>query len=313
MRTEPISFYGGGKKLHGVLKLPDAVDGRVPVIVEGSGWASLHSHPNTEQYHRGFVAAGYAFLAFDYRGFGDSEGERGWIRPQDQVEDILSAVTYAESRDDLDPDRIAMFGMGGTGSGNAIYAAALDERIKCVIAMSVVADGPAWLHGMRREYEWVEFVQRVKANRRRRVLENVDELVEPREEIMLASPERRADPIRAPLDQKAGRQFFLSSVEALMHYRPVEVVDRISPRALLLTAVEDDVVTPEWHARALLEKAGTPRKLILMTGVKHYQHYAVHYDALLERFVDWYARFLRPDPVTGAERATDELEVLRTG
>ena len=312
MQVEEIEFYSWGRRLRGVLRKPDEATGPLPVIVEGAGWASLHSHPNTEQYHRGFVAAGYAFLAFDYRGYGESEGEPGWIRPQDQVEDIICAVTYAEARPDLDPDRIAAFGMGGTGSGNAIYAAAMDERIKAVIAMSVVADGPEWLHGMRREYEWVEYVQRVVANRRRRVLENVDETVEPREEIMLASPERKADAIRSPLDEKAGRKFHLGTVEALLQYRPVDVVHRIAPRGLLLTAVEDDVVTPERHAMALYEKAGTPKKLIRMTGVKHYAHYATHYDTLIAQFVDWYDRFLRHSPITARERLTDEWVQIAT-
>jgi fermentation-respiration switch protein FrsA (DUF1100 family) len=307
MRSETVAFYSWGHKLRGLLKLPDSASGRLPVIVEGSGWASLHSHPNTEQYHRGFVAAGFAMLVFDYRGFGESEGEPGWIRPQDQIEDILCAVTYAESRDDLDPARIGIFGMGGTGGGNAIYAAAMDDRIKCVAAMTVVADGPRWLHEMRREYEWVAFLERVAANRRRRVLENVDEIVDPREELMVASPERRADRIRAPLDAKAGARFHFGSAEALWHYRPLDVVHRIAPRALLLTAIENDVVTPEWHAVALYERAGSPKKLIRQTGVKHYESYARNYDALSAQCVDWYNRYLVHSHLTARSQLTQEV------
>ena len=44
-----------------------------------------------------------------------------------------------------------------------------------------------------------------------------------------------------------------------MRYRPIDFVHRIAPRALLMTCVEDDVVTPEDHAVALYERAGPPR------------------------------------------------------
>lgn len=311
MREERVSFYSWGHKLSGVLKLPDSKPGNPPaVILEGAGWASLMSHPNTEQYHRGFVAAGYAVFVFDYRGFGESEGDRGWIRPQDQVEDMLCAVTYLETREDVDGNRIGVFGMGGTGGGNAIYAAAADERIKCVGVQTVVADGAAWLHGMRREYEWVAFLERVKANRRRRVLENVDEMVDPREELMVASPERKADVIRPAWDKRAGATFHFGSAEALWHYRPIDVVHRIAPRALLITSIENDVVTPEWHAEALYAKAGRPKKLVRQTGVKHYQAYAQNYDVLLSQFVDWYDRYLVHSAISARELHAEE-EITR--
>ena len=44
-----------------------------------------------------------------------------------------------------------------------------------------------------------------------------------------------------------------------MRYRPIDHVHRIAPRAVLITCIADDAVTPEDHAVALYERAGRPR------------------------------------------------------
>jgi uncharacterized protein len=198
-------------------------------------------------------------LAFDYRGFGNSEGERGWVKPDWQLEDILNAVTYLETRPEVHPRRLAAYGIGGTGGGNAIVAAAVDPRIRAVAVQSVVADGADWLHRMRREYEWVDYLRRVEADRRRWVVEGTGELVDPRQDLIVETPERRQVGPKKDVDARMDPKFYLRSADFIMRYRPIDVVHRIAPRAVLITSVEDDVVTPEDHAVALYERAGPPR------------------------------------------------------
>ena len=121
-------------------------------------------------YHEALTAAGYSVLIFDYRGFGESEGDRGVILPQLQLEDLTNAVTYLTTREDVDADNIGVFGSGGTGGGNAILLAASDDRIRVAVSQVPVADGEDWLHRMRREYEWQEFLDRLENDRRERVV-----------------------------------------------------------------------------------------------------------------------------------------------
>jgi pimeloyl-ACP methyl ester carboxylesterase len=306
MRTEQFSFFSHGARLAGVLHTPDTGGGPWPVVMQGPGWLELACSAISEPYHAGFTAAGYAVVTLDYRGFGESEGPRGWLRPQDQIEDIHAAIAWTSSRAELDLDRLGLFAIGGTGGGNAIYVAAAEPRVKALCAMSVVADGPDWLHRMRREYEWVAFKRRVEENRRRVAAGGIDELVDPREDLMVATPERRATQVRASDDNRVGAGFRLSSAESLMRYRPIDVVDRISPGAVLLTAVVDDVVTPEDHAVALYEKAGVPKKLIRMSGVSHYDSYSKGMDRLLPAFLDWYGRHLVHGDMTTREQAGPE-------
>lgn len=312
MRVEEVRFYSEGHRLIGWLKKADQSDAPLPVLVEGPGWLGLgHPSPTSEPFHQGFVKGGYALFTFNYRGFGESEGERGWVKPEDQIVDIINAITYVETREDLDAKRIGLFGLGGTGGGNAIYVAALDTRVKSVCVQTVVADGADWMRRMRREYEWVEFLQRVDVNRRRRVRENLGELVDPREELMVASPERKADAARRPTDVLVGGDFHLASAESLLRYRPIDVVHRIAPRALLLTSVENDVVTPEHHALALYERAGAPKKLIRQTGVKHYAAYRQNYGLLMEQFLDWYGRYLlHADTTVVSVKPAEEIVLL---
>lgn len=308
--SERVTFYSEGLKLIGKLHKPGDATEPYPVVIQGPGWLESACSPTSEPFHEGLVEGGYAVLQFDSRGFGESEGERGWVRPQQQVEDTLSAITYARTRRDLDAKGIGLFGLGGTGGGNAIYAAAHSPHVRCVVVQTVVADGRDWLRRMRREHEWLEFERRVDANSLGRVLNNEDQLVEPREELMVATPERRADTARTADDRQVGSGFHLASAEHLLRYRPLDVVDRIAPRALLIACVEHDAVTPEDHAIALYERAGLPKKLIRQTGVTHYLSYRQNYAALMTQFRDWYDRHLKAPGREASRTLTQEVSEI---
>jgi alpha-beta hydrolase superfamily lysophospholipase len=288
--VEDITFFSGGAKIVGRLHLPERpTQSPPPVIVTAPGWMEVMCSKVGEPFHEGFARAGYAVLTFDFRGWGATGGEAGWIRPAAQLEDMLSAIAYAKTREDLSSEQLALYGLGGTGGGLAIVAAAVEPSVRAVAVQTVVADGRAWLRGMRREYEWLEFCQRVEKNRLHRVLTNEDELVDPTEELMVSTPERRA--VGMPT---RGSAFHLSSAEELMRFRPIDVVDKIAPRALLLACIENDPVTPEEHAQALYARAGAPKKLIRQRNVSHYTAYRQNYDQLMAHFVAWFdshARF----------------------
>lgn len=312
MRTEKVQFYSDGVCVRGLLRLPDQPSERpLPAIVQGPGWLGLAEAKTYEPWHQGLTQAGYAVLAFNYRGFGDSDGERGWVRPEWQLEDILNAITFLETRDDVDRRRIGTYGIGGTGGGNAIMAAAVDDRVRCVAAQSVVADGADWLHRMRREYEWVDFVQRVEDDRRRWVSDGMGSKVDPREELMVATPERRTVGPKRDVDAKLTEQFFLRSADYIMRYRPIDYVHRIAPRALLMTSVEDDVVTPADHAVALYKRAGAPKKLIHQRDTSHYRSYTDNYHVLMPQIVEWYDRYLKYESIEAREvTPTEEIVYL---
>ncbi|MPZ52691.1 MAG: alpha/beta fold hydrolase [Acidimicrobiia bacterium] len=307
MRTEKVEFYSDGVVLRGMFRSPDQPSEQPgPALVHGPGWLGLASGQNYANWHEGLTAAGYSVLVFDYRGFGDSDGDTGWVRPDWQLEDLLNAVAYLTTRQDVDSDRIGSYGMGGTGGGNAVLLACHDERIKAVAAQSVVADGRDWLHRMRREYEWVAYLEQLEEDRQRWVLEGKGEIVHPREGLMVETPERRAIAPKKDVDARMPNEFFLRSAEYIMRYRPIDVVHRISPRALLITSVENDVVTPEDHAVALFERAGGPKKLVRQRDTSHYRAYKENFGLLLAEIIDWYDEHLKYASVRSTEVGTAE-------
>ncbi len=294
MAIEHVRFHSQGTAVAATLMLPvDAsVERRVPGVVQGPGWLGLRDAKLYQPYHDALLAAGIAVLVFDYRGFGDSDGDATYLDPMDQVEDWRNAVTYLETRPEIDPARIGAFGSGGTGGGNAVMVAGLDDRIKATVSQVPVADGRDWLHRMRREYEWLEFLERIRQDRLRRVTTGESELVAPRDGIMVPTPERRTTTIKSDVDQRVPAQIQLASAEAIFAYRPIDVVARIAPRALMLICVENDATTPEDHAFALYEQAGGPKRLVVQTGTTHYAAYAQYRDVVNPLIVEWFQRHL---------------------
>ena len=181
MRESLVDFYSEGSRVRGLWRTPEAgFDAPYPALIQGPGWLGLKDAKLYVRYHEAFTAAGFAVLVIDYRGFGDSEGDPGVILPDRQLEDLVNGVTYLTTRDDVDSSRIGVFGSGGTGGGNAVMLAAQDPRVRCAVAQVPVADGEAWLRGMRGEHEWYEFLARIDDDRVRRVVTGTGDSVHPR-------------------------------------------------------------------------------------------------------------------------------------
>lgn len=304
MRDEKVSFYSEGVKLAGVLHLPNRDDGKPkPAIVQGPGFLGVKEAAIYLRWYEKFCEAGYAALAFDYRGWGDSEGdERGAVIPMDQVQDIRNAITYLQTRDDVNPNRIGGFGSGGTGGGNAIYVAAVDQRIKCTVCYTGIGSGRDWLRAMRREYEWLDLLKRLEEDRKQRVLTGSGAIVNAREELMVETPERRSTSVKKEVADKIPDAVPLRSGDAIMEFIPEDVVHRISPRAALFIGVENDAVTPEEQMIRMYHRAGEPKKLIMLKETSHYANYGVYFDEVSTAALDWYDRYLKYDRVQVTEQ-----------
>ena len=303
MRTEKITFYSEGDKLSGDLYLPDGDQGEPwPGIVQGPGFLGLKDAKHYILMFEKLCEAGYACLCFDYRGWGESEGKhRGWVMPQWQAEDIRNGITYMQTRADIDPNRIATYGSGGTGGGNAVYVAAIDARVKCCVCYLGVSNGRDWLHSMRREYEWIDYLKGIEEDRKQRVLTGSGAIVSAREGIMVQTPERQTTTIKKEVEAKIPQQMPLQCAEAILEYSPEDVVHKISPRGALFIAVENDAVTPEEQSFRLYEKAGEPKKLVLYKQTTHYGIYNDYFNDVAANVVDWYDRHLKYNKIEIAE------------
>ena len=293
MRSTPVTFYSEGQRIAALWRTPDHGVGPFRAIVQGPGWLGLKDAKLYVRYHEALTAAGFGVLIFDYRGFGDSEGDRGFLSPGWQLQDLVNAVTYLTTRDDVVADAIGVFGTGGTGGGNAVLLAAADSRIKAAVSQVPVADGKDWLHRMRSESEWLAFLADLEADRKRRVLEGAGRRVHPREEIMVPSAERRTTTVKSDVDGRIPTDVPLACAEEILTYQPLVAAAGLTT-PLLVIGVENDATTPTDHAEALYAAASGPKELIIQRHTTHYAAYDQYWEQTTPRIVEWFDIHVQP-------------------
>ncbi len=119
---------------------------------------------------------------------------------------------------------------------------------------------------------------------------------------MVQTPERKTTTIKKEVEAKIPQQMPLQCAEAILEYSPEDVVHKISPRATLFIAVENDAVTPEEQSIRLFERAGEPKKLIIFRQTTHYGIYNDYFDDVAGAVVDWYNRHLKYNKIAVTER-----------
>lgn len=118
-----------------------------PLLVMAHGLGAVRTM-RLDAYAERFSAAGYACLVFDYRNFGDSEGEpRQLLDIRMELADWAAAVAYAHTLPGIDHSRIAVWGTS-FGGGHVITTAARVPGIAAAIAQCPFTDGIASLRAI---------------------------------------------------------------------------------------------------------------------------------------------------------------------
>jgi uncharacterized protein len=135
-----VEFDADGTTLRGWLYVPDGAAGPVPTIVLAHGFSAV-KEMYLDRFGEAFAAAGLGALVYDHRNFGASDGEpRQEIDPWEQVRDYRNAISYAQTRDEVDADRIGVWG-SSYSAGHAIVVGAIDRRVKCVACQVPLISG----------------------------------------------------------------------------------------------------------------------------------------------------------------------------
>lgn len=143
--TARMRFRSAGADCVGTLYRPDRPV-EPPVVLMGGGLAAERRF-GLPRYAERFAERGYAALTFDYRHFGDSEGDpRQLLDPTRQIDDWAAALGSLRRTDGVDADRIALWGFS-LGGGHALRTAAGDSRVAAVVALMPIVDGSAVLGG----------------------------------------------------------------------------------------------------------------------------------------------------------------------
>lgn len=136
-----VTFKSAGQTLAGDLYLPDTFSegDKLPGVVVTGAWTTVKEQMSGT-YAAELADRGYAALAFDFRGWGQSpDNVRFLENPDRKTEDINAAVNYLATRPEVDSARIA--GLGVCASAGYMSDAALQN----VNIKSVALVAP-WLH-----------------------------------------------------------------------------------------------------------------------------------------------------------------------
>ncbi|MBE0690812.1 MAG: alpha/beta fold hydrolase [Anaerolineae bacterium] len=128
-----VAFPSEGVMLRGLLFLPESQTKRPPLVIMAHGFSATVNMV-ADKYAEAFSRAGMAVLLYDHRNFGRSEGEpRQEINPWIQCRGYSDAVKFAEKLDEVDPERIALWGDSYSG-GQVIVVGAIEQRVKVIVA-----------------------------------------------------------------------------------------------------------------------------------------------------------------------------------
>jgi uncharacterized protein len=263
-----VFFPSGGRRCAADLYLPDDCkpDRKCPGLVIGHGFSVVKEA--LVEHGRAFARAGFATLAIDYRSFGRSEGDpRAELFPMNEAEDYRAALSYLQSRPEVDRDRIGIWGTSFSG-GLVLFVAAVDRRVKAVVSQVPVVDGYRWMKLLRSEDQFHELLVALEEDRERRFRG------EKSRRIPVAG--RPGELCGLPSDEgvvgffAGAKKLFktwddtmtLESLERILDWTPISFVDRITPRPLLIvTTAGYDVVHPAWAVSEAYERARQPKRL----------------------------------------------------
>jgi dienelactone hydrolase len=104
------------------------------------GFATVKEH-GLDRFANAFAETGFVVLVHDHRNFGASEGShRHDIDPSLQLADWRRALSYLETRPEVAPEKIGIWGTG-FGGGHALVLPAADRRVKCVVSQVPTISG----------------------------------------------------------------------------------------------------------------------------------------------------------------------------
>lgn len=268
----------------------DEKEKKRPVIILCHGFCGIREIL-LPAFAESFTLAGFATITFDYRGFGDSDGERGRLVPAMQISDILSVVNWAREEPGLDAERIGLWGTS-FGGCHVFGAAVNDPSIKCIVSQLAFADGEEIVTGRMAEEEKSAF------------LATLDKMAEKQKRSgkeMFVSITRVLSDVESKtffednkiLHPKMDIKIPFLTVRETLLYKPAQSASQVRCPSLIVIA-EKDTVNPPEQGRALFSAVGAAvKKLYEEKGACHYDMYAdKHFNQVIRVQTEWFRKYL---------------------
>lgn len=232
MRVEKTSWESDGLQIRGEIFLPAGPNGGAPALVICHGIPAGVKGPDDRGYAllaERFCREGLVVLIFNFRGAGWSDGNFDILG---WARDLERGLDYIARRKEVDPKRIFLMGFSG-GGAVAIYAAARRKEVAALVSCASPAEFRDLFTGQGLE----DFLAHAR---------NVGIIRDP----------------AFPPSLEAWKKCFQT-------IKPLDWIDKIPPRPLLLIHGTGDDVVDMSHALRLYEKVKNGAEIFLIEGGGH--------------------------------------------
>ncbi len=288
-----VSIWSDGTRMAGHLYLPKnrKPDDKLPAVVlcAGTGGTKESTGP---RFGSILAQHGYIALAFDYRGWGESDSRLMSVEPQpkaeagqeltikvkalrgqmtyaEQTEDIRAAVSYIVGEPGVDAERIGLWGTS-YGGGLVVWATGNDPRVTCLAAqVPGMGAGPGPV-AIKYAYD-------------------------------LATKQARGETEPVPIE--TGKLTGLLARYTTMRRNPVkslgfsaaEAAAKITAPSIFVVAEKEEFGgNPAVEAAHNdLVKRGVPSDIHILKGATHYSVYAEAFDEATRVEIEWFDKHLK--------------------
>jgi dipeptidyl aminopeptidase/acylaminoacyl peptidase len=176
-----------------------------------------------------FCAAGFITLIFSFRGAGEAQGN---LDMMGWTRDLMAAIDYLAGMKEVDKSRLCLLG-SSAGAAISVYVAANDPRVSSLVTFACPAEF-SFLTDRKRAIATIDHFRSIGVIKDTSFPPSIDD--------------------------------WLAGFGAIS---PLKWIDKVAPRSLLLIHGEKDDLVPVEHAHKLFEKAGEPKKLVIIPGAGH--------------------------------------------
>ncbi|MBC3794996.1 alpha/beta hydrolase [Spirosoma utsteinense] len=280
---KPVKFKSNGLVLSGNLYYPENFQpGNEPTsaIVVGHPTSGVKEQ-TAGLYAKRLAANGFITLAFDAAYQGESEGmPRGFEDPTQRTEDFKSAVAFLTTLKEVDPKRIGVLGICGSG-GYSLVATATDHTIKALATVSGVDIGDWYRKGSEddQDPQVIQSMLDAAAADRLATLNG-----EAPGTYSLRITEEQANALGGinfeaweyyctDIGKHPNQTNFppLSSLDRIAGFYSPSVAHLIAPRPVLLIAGAESQTL--WLTKDAYEKSNEPKELYEINGATHFSLY----------------------------------------
>ena len=290
-----VTIFSDGVRMAGDLYLPKGLKSgeKRPAIVICAGTAGTKSGTGG-RIGPIFAQNGYVALAFDYRGWGDSDSKlitlekqprpdaQGQVEVQaravrwqmdfaDQVLDIRAAISFIAGEPNVDKDRIGIWG-SSYGGGLVTWTAGNDPRVKCTVAQVPGMGGGRGPAATARAFELL-------TKQSRGEIEPVPFETGKFTGLMAVYAQMRVNPAKS------------------IGYSPLEAAEKIKTPLLIIEAGKDELIKAAENGKRvadILQAHGTPVEYHVIEGMTHYGVYKEKFAEATKMELDWFNRHLHP-------------------